>query len=171
MKMSNQTKLEPLTALQDDAKEREKLLLGLHSGLLGFSGAALLALVATQPHGYLTTAAYCSLTLSVMAFGTVVLGRVHVLHKGTDLHIGHIILAENFSVRVVGLGIVGLIAGFALLVAHISFVCTLFFAICFCVVLRWHLRFKAQLDAMPSAKAVLKATERAHTPTQPDDHV
>ena len=168
--MSDRTKIEQLAELQHEAQQREGLLLGLHSGLLGFSAASLLALVAAQPHGLLTTVTCCSFVLSTLAFGIVVLGRILVLHKGAELHIGHIILAEDFSRRAITAGVGGLIVGFALLVAHISFVSTVFFAASFFIAIRWHSRFKARLDEMPTAKAVMRA-QNTTTHPKPDDGV
>ena len=154
----DRTKIEQLAELQNEAQQRVGLLLGLHSVLLGFSAASLLALIAAQPHGFLTTVTCCSLVLSTIAFGLVVLGRILVLHKGSELHIGHIILAEDFSGRAIIAGVSGLIIGFALLVAHISIACTVFLAVCLFIAVRWHSRFKAQLDKMPPAHAVMKST-------------
>jgi hypothetical protein len=147
-----QEKLEQLTRLQTDTKEREAIVFAMYGALLAFSGAALLALMTVTPQKYLTTATCCALLTSCLSFGTIVVSRVHVLHKGNHLHIGHVMVADDFSGGTHLLGITSLAIGVALFVWHISFYCALFFIAGLGFAFHRHIRFRRQFDALPTAR-------------------
>lgn len=153
-----QQRLETLAKLQTEAKEKEGVVFAMYGGLLAFSSATLLALLTITPHGYLTTGACCALLASCLSYGSIVLSRVHLLHKASALHIGHIIIAEDLSNPANTVGLVSLSIGIGLFVWHISFFCALFFAIGLGFAIRAQAQFKKKFDAMPSAKEALVAT-------------
>lgn len=150
--MDEQKKLQSLARLQIEAKEKEGVVFAMYGALLAFSAAALLALMTVAPQKYLTAATCCALLLSCLSFGTIVMSRVHVLHKANQLHIGHIMVADDFSSYTHVLGFVSLSTGVALLVWHISFYCAVFFiaglGFTFCQLVK----FRKQFDALPDMK-------------------
>ncbi|MBC8726628.1 hypothetical protein F6X37_35545 [Paraburkholderia sp. 31.1] len=152
-------RLERLAKLQVEAKEKEGVLFVMYGALLAFSSTALLALTTVPSRGFLTTVACCSLTAACISFGTVVIGKIHVLHKAEGLHIGHIIVAENFSSLAHVLGLVFLTIGIATLVWHISWFCALFFIVCIGFAFHQHARFRKALDVMPDARHALDVVE------------
>lgn len=147
-----QEKLEQLTRLQTDTKEREAIVFAMYGALLAFSGAALLALMTVTPQKYLTTATCCALLTSCLSFGSIVIGRVQALYKGNHLHIGHVMVADDFSGGTHLLGITSLAIGVALFVWHISLYCALFFVAGLGFAFHRHIRFRRQFDALPNAR-------------------
>lgn len=164
-------RLESLGKLQAETKEKEEVVFVMYGSLLAFSAAALLALMTVPYHGRLTITCCCSLVAACISFGTIVVGRIHVLHKAGGLHLGHIIVAEDFSNLAHVLGLVFLTFGVATLVWHISWLCALFFIMCVVVAFYQHARFRKALDAMPDARHALQVAQANQSVASEDKHI
>ena len=164
--MSETDKKERLASLmkhQAEAKEKEGVVFVMYGSLLAFSAAALLALMTVPDHGRLTITCCSSLIAACISFGTIVVGRIHVLHKAGGLHLGHIIVAEKFSNLAHVLGLVFLTIGVATLVWHISWFCALFFIMCVVLAFYQHARFRKALDVMPDARHAFEVAQANQT--------
>jgi hypothetical protein len=148
---------ETVKRLQAETAHKENVVLAMYSGLLGFSGACLLAVLAGNERSTATIGALCLFVVATFSYATIVLGKVFVLHKGQSLHIGHVIVAEDAAAPALRIGGPSLVSGLGLYSAGLSWWCSAFVIICAVVAFRHHLRFKKSFNLLMDARDIQPA--------------
>ena len=149
-------KEDELLRLQAETAHKENVLLGLYSGLLGFSGACLLMALGGGANTVLEIIALCLFVVATFFYATVVLSRIFVLHKGVSLHIGHAIVAEDNSKPALIAAGISLVAGLSAYSSRASLLVSLFVILCAIIAFKHHVRFKRQFDNLIDARDALK---------------
>ncbi|MDT0617357.1 hypothetical protein RM531_02620 [Salinisphaera sp. P385] len=147
---------ERLYELRDDATTKEKLVLAIYAGAGGFAVACLISVVALPRYSWLVVAAACLFAIGAISLAFVVLSMYHVLHKTNDLHIGHVIISENFGKKPKEIAFASIPLGFLLLMLHISYLTFIVSLVSVILASRHFLRFKKELDSLTNLREFVK---------------
>ncbi|MGB1799379.1 MAG: hypothetical protein ACPHLK_00965 [Gammaproteobacteria bacterium] len=134
--------------LQEETREKERIVLAMNAGLAGFSVACLFLVLTLDSSMFSVLLASCLLTASTACFSIIVLSKYHILHKTKDMHIGHVIVSEDSAEKPQKIGAICLAFGFLCILFSFSFITFLVGLVAFILASKQHNKFVSDSNGM-----------------------